>query len=393
MRCEPEAADDEHVLAAYVAGQRGPTLIIVAGLHGNEHAGVEALVEVQRTLDLIGPELSGRVYLIRGNTRALDKGVRFIDTDLNRAWTRGNLASVGRPDLLALSEGRELTELDQLLDGIMVTACGELFVLDLHSTSATGAPFATVGDTLRNRAFARKFPVPILLGVEEQLDGTMLEYLNNLGAVTLGFEGGSHRSPSTIKNHIAMIRLALANSGVLSVDKIPDLATHLRRLAANVGGPRIFEVRYREAITEEERFVMKPGFNNFDPVAKGQVLAHSRAGAIIAPETGVVLMPLYQRLGEDGFFIGREVSPLWLRLSGLLRRMRVQNIVHWLPGVRRDPNDRETLRIDTRIAKWFPLQIFHLLGFRKRRWADHRLVVSRRRHDVTSPFAGGSYGG
>ena len=53
----------------------------------------------------------------------------------------------------------------------------EVFVLDLHTTSASGLPFATVGDTLRNRHFAQSLPVTILLGIEEQLEGTMLEYL------------------------------------------------------------------------------------------------------------------------------------------------------------------------------------------------------------------------
>ena len=72
-------------------------------------------------------------------------------------------------------------------------------MIDLHSTSADGLPFATVGDTMRNRRFAQNLPVTILLGIEEQLDGTMLEYLNNLGAVTLGFEGGQHDLKKRLK--------------------------------------------------------------------------------------------------------------------------------------------------------------------------------------------------
>ena len=53
-------------------------------------------------------------------------------------------------------------------------------------------PFVTVGDTLRNRRFAMNFPATIILGLEEQIDGTLLEYLNSLGAVTMGFEAGQH---------------------------------------------------------------------------------------------------------------------------------------------------------------------------------------------------------
>jgi hypothetical protein len=56
-----------------------------------------------------------------------------------------------------------------------------------------------------------------------------------------------------------------------------------------------------------------------------------------------------------------------------------------LPGVNRT-DDPETLEINTRIARFFPLQIFHLLGFRRLRWSADRLVVSRRKFDTIGPF-------
>jgi hypothetical protein len=97
-------------------------------------------------------------------------------------------------------------------------------------------------------------------------------------------------------------------------------------------------------------------------------------------------MPLYQKLGEDGFFIGRRVAGFWLWLSGVLRSLGIGSIIHWLPGVRRSASDRDTFEIDTSVARFFPLQIFHLLGFRKRRWISNKLVVSRRRFDISGPF-------
>ena len=131
---------------------------------------------------------------------------------------------------------------------------------------------------------------------------------------------------------------------------------------------------------------MKPGYSNFDPIRKGEVLGTDRNGKVSAIEKGLVLMPLYQKLGEDGFFIGREISPFWLGLSGILRRIGIQKIVHWLPGVVQDEHDPGTLQVDTGIARLFPLQVFHLLGFRRRRWSGNKLIVSRRRHDTAGPF-------
>ena len=388
----PNIETGDHLIAAHIAKRSGPTLIVIGGLHGNEPAGATALHQVAPLLAELEAHLKGRVYLLAGNTRALCEGVRFIDHDLNRAWTRENLDAAGTPQAERTAEGKELAELDRLLDEILVTAEDEVYVLDLHSTSAGGHSFATVGDTMRNRGFAMKLPVRILLGIEENLDGTLLEYLNNAGAVTLGFEGGPHDAPSTVENHTAMIWLALIASGLLARKHVPDLELHLVRLGAGVGHDRIIEVRYREPVNDFDGFVMNAGFDNFDRVENGQVVAKNELGEIPSPESGLILMPLYQKLGEDGFFIGRPVSTFWLWLSGVLRRLSIPRFVHLLPGVQRMPGAPETLLVNTRIARILPLQVFHLLGFRKRRWAGKNLVVSRRRHDTTSPFAKGSYG-
>ena len=57
--------------------------------------------------------------------------------------------------------------------------------------------------------------------------------------------------------------------------------------------------------------------------------------------------------------------------------------------MQRHSTDETTFLVDTHVARFLPLQIFHLLGFRKRRWRDDKLVVSRRRHDTISPFVKG----
>ena len=59
--------------------------------------------------------------------------------------------------------------------------------------------------------------------------------------------------------------------------------------------------------------------------------------------------------------------------------------MHLLPGVRHDSRNKDVFVINTRIARLLPLQIFHLLGFRKLRWVDKKLVVSRRAYDLAGP--------
>ncbi len=90
---------------------------------------------------------------------------------------------------------------------------------------------------------------------------------------------------------------------------------------------------------------MRPKFGGFDVVREGQPLADDRGGEITAPMSGFLLMPLYQQQGEDGFYLVRAVRRFWVPLS---------------------------------VARWFALQLLHLLGFKRVREAGATLYMRRR---------------
>jgi succinylglutamate desuccinylase len=390
----PELAKPgEHLMACVRGPFPGPTLLVLGGIHGNEPAGVLAADRVLPHLQELRAELRGEIVLLRGNTRALQRNVRYISADLNRQWTADNVR-IGESGNCGYSELLEQRELFAVLKEAVSRARGDVYFLDLHTTSASGKPFATVGDTMRNRRFALSFPVTIVLGLEEQIDGTLLEYVNNLGVITMGFEAGQHEAVASVEHHEALIWNATVATGNLRRDVLDKFVHSKSLLQLRGGGRRVVEVRHRHAISPEDEFRMEPGFTNFQPVRRGQVLARDRRGEIKARESGLVLLPLYQTLGDDGFFLGRDVKQFWLKLSAILRRLKVGHYIHLLPGVRRDPLNENFLHINTRIARVLPLQVFHLLGFRRLRWIGKNLIVSRRSHDLVGPtkiiFNGGS---
>ena len=134
----------------------GPVLLCVGGMHGNEPTGVIALKRILATIEEQGYQLGGTFIALVGNRIALARNIRCIDDDLNRHWTRERLVRLtetGIPDP-ASSEEAELLELQEVVSEIVDHAVGDCHVLDLHTTSGDSAPFGTVGDTLRNRAFA-----------------------------------------------------------------------------------------------------------------------------------------------------------------------------------------------------------------------------------------------
>jgi succinylglutamate desuccinylase len=381
-----EAPRDRRRVLGRIRGSRdGASVVVLAAIHGNEPAGLTASRRVLEALE--GRGVRGEVTFLAGNLSALEAGTRFVDKDLNRQWTAEKVGALAAADAASERiEDREQRELLAELARLAAEARGPLHFVDLHTSSAEGPPFLTVGDTLRNRRFASGFPLPIILGLEEQVDGALLEYLGDRGFVTVGVEAGQHDAPSPIDRHEAVIWLALEAAGVVTTAQVPERERRSRLLAeAARDVPPVLEVRYRHPLEPGDGFTMQPGLRNFERVARGRVLARDRRGPVVAPEAGRILLPLYQGQGNDGFFLAREVRPLWLAVSAALRRARLDGALPLLPGVRRHPGLADTLRVDTRLARWCPLEVFHLLGFRKRRHVGSELVVSRRRHDLAPP--------
>ena len=356
--------------------QPGPTLLAIAGIHGNEPAGVLALQRVLQALEGRRTQLFGEFTALSGNRAALAKGRRYLARDLNRAWTPILLAKAGGE----APEDREQTELLSAVDGAIADARGPVFLLDLHTTSGPGKPFSTIMDSLSSRRFALRIPVPLIVGIGELVDGTLLGYLADRGIPGVVFEGGQHSDSESVATSEAAIWLALAGAGVIRESGFSEVGKAGKLLlAATEGLPRVLELKHRHPVESGDGFRMLPGFRTFQPVEAGDVLAEDRRGPVKTPERGRLLMPLYQAQGEDGFFLVREFHPLWLTLSEILRRLRLGRILHWLPGVRRDPMGPHRLRVNKQRARWFPLEILHLLGFRKTLEDGDWLVVIRQK--------------
>jgi succinylglutamate desuccinylase len=293
----------------------GPTLVVIGGLHGNEPAGVAAIRTVLGRLRERVAAVRGELVGLIGNVRALAARRRFLARDLNRLWTPARLAALTPPDPWSMptSDGAELAELAELsseLDRLIEAARGPVFVIDLHTTSSPGIPFAVIGGTPAHRAFADRLPLPAILGLEELIDGVLTKYLSARGCITMAIEGGQTDSPDAGAYLEAVMTVALAASGCLAPDAVPEAAA-ARDLLARARGtlpPRI-EVTMRHEVKPEHDFRMEPGFTNIHRTPAGTLLARDRRGEIRAPYDGLVLLPLYQPQGSDGFFYGRPAAP------------------------------------------------------------------------------------
>ena len=282
-------------------------LIIVAGIHGNEQSGILAIQNVFDYLKRLNFPAKGCILALKGNVKAIEENKRFIDKDLNRLWYDEQIDYVRKTpfEALKMHEDKEQKELLYVLEQFTEhrEAHAPFLFLDLHTTSAEGGLFTIVNGNDLSVKMAQKLEVPLILHLDKVIKNTTLGIFSKKQFSAIAFEAGQHIHPESVKRIEAAIYILLHEMDIInfSTEFIYENRKILSQAALNL--PKLTEFAYKHTLKPDDNFEMLPGFNNFDKIVKGQLLAKDKNGPIYASIDGYILMPLYQKQGEDGFFI------------------------------------------------------------------------------------------
>ncbi|MFC4987486.1 succinylglutamate desuccinylase/aspartoacylase domain-containing protein [Saliphagus infecundisoli] len=177
-------------------GSGHPEIAVVAGVHGDEPCGVRA---IERLLD-DDPDVSRPVKLIVANEEALERRVRFLDEDLNRAFP-------GDPDA-DTHEGRLAAELAAELENCLT--------FSMHSTQSHAEPFAIVnglGD--RAREICPRLPITAIVDSGPFAAGRLFTAVE-----TIEVECGLQGSETAAENADRLTRAFLTAVGALPGDTV-----------------------------------------------------------------------------------------------------------------------------------------------------------------------------
>ncbi|MFK8058037.1 MAG: succinylglutamate desuccinylase/aspartoacylase family protein [Saprospiraceae bacterium] len=303
------------ILGRFDGEERGPLLLAIGGMHGNEPAGVLA---IERLLEMLAfervnrPEFMyrGRFVGLIGNKQALSKGRRFLREDLNRFFNPERVAALNPADDLIEEDAEAYELINAIRTEIADYQPSHVVLIDLHTTTADGGVFSIVNDSPAARAIALDLRAPVILGMLEGISGTSLHYFNtkNLGteAVCLVFESGQHDDPLSVDRAVSALIKTMRSIGAVHPRDVEGHHDEILR-ASTEHLPDLVRFALNHGISPADQFVMRPGYLNFDPIKKGEHLADDINGPVLSPRDGLILMPLYQKQGDDGFFVVDEL--------------------------------------------------------------------------------------
>jgi len=303
------------IIGTYGGQEPGPLLICTGGIHGNEHSGLLAL---ERLLGMLNREpavnpgfrFHGFFAGLAGNLAALPGGQRFLEQDMNRLWQPDNVARIRKtPPFLLGEEERQvralLAEIDVLLDRFPESP---VVVMDLHTTTADGGIFSIVTEDPESVRLASALHAPVILGMLEGIHGTTMDYFRRevlrRDALSFAFEAGQHEDPLSVDRAVSAMVSCMRALGMVRPEDVESAHDHLL-IGYSRDLPHITELIGLHRVRNTERFELLPGFRNFQPLQRGQLLGYDDGEPLFAPEDCLILMPRYQAQGDDGYFLLR----------------------------------------------------------------------------------------
>ncbi len=237
----------------------GKTIAIVAGIHGNETGTLQALRLAQESISID----NGTIHYVVGNPLAVEKGVRFVENNLNRAFKANQ--NVTPPTY----EQRRALELMELFD-----TCDAL--LDLHSVSN---PKATPFIICEKEYFdiAKKFPFPIRSSGWNKIEpGSTDFYMSTHGKIGLCLECGFHEDPEVPNRALEGIKTFLSLMGNI---KIPMPADNFEQK----------EISASDVHISKTNFILAREFTDFEFVPKDTLIGYDEHVEFRMPKDGILI--------------------------------------------------------------------------------------------------------
>lgn len=258
----------------------GPTVAIMAGVHGDEPSGLIAIREVLPTLSL----KRGKVHFITANPNAIKQNVRFTEMNMNRAFKAESLLADGQRNTY---ERLRALQIMPFLDESVA-------LLDLHSSTTPGSPPFVICES-HSHDVATRLPFSIVSSGWDVIHPGGTDYYMNLqGKKGICVECGyllDANGPIFAKDSI---RVFLTVLGLMDGD-VPPVTPNQKFIHAHF------------VYHTNTDFKLARKFDDFETVGVGTVIGTDGGNEVRAQEDGVIIFARNTQGKGEGFVLARAM--------------------------------------------------------------------------------------
>lgn len=273
---------------SFTGDGKGPHLLCLGGIHGNEPCGAIGLERIVEKLQSGALKIKAGTLTIvpRCNEQALAQDIIYIDENLNRC-VRKYSAPVN-------NEQKAAHALTSFID-----ACD--IMIDLHSTTAPTTPFGFLDtDSGAGRDLAQAVGLEkILIGwpaiYPDDTSPTTQTYAEAAGKLALTIECGQHREPEAPLRAEQYVMRALSFLGFLDALPAPSTKTSYLKMTG--------------VFFQKDKLSFTKPYQSFTPVKAGEPIAANDKGTVLAaPYDGEIIMPrAVAKEGEELFYMATAI--------------------------------------------------------------------------------------
>lgn len=263
--------------------QKGPTSIILTGVHGNERCGLKAFNKILPNLKI----KKGKVLFLYANPKALEKNKRFIEYDLNRLFIDTKILTAKQKKSYEFKRVQLLKKYCNQSD----------VLLDIHASSnPKSQPFVICEKNARD--IAKYFPINLIVsGFDKVEPGGTDYYMNKIKKIGITLECGYLGDLKSVD---------VAKKGIISFLKarghiINDLKINKKQSDIKM---------YKKYFSKSNNFILSKDFKDFEVLRKGQVIGKDGKKEIRSPKKSIILFAHNcKNIGQEAFLLGEKRSP------------------------------------------------------------------------------------
>lgn len=241
----------------YVSWISWPSVVLMAGVHGNEHSGIVAL---QRLIDEKFTLLKWKLTIVFANLAAIEQNIRFVDVNMNRCF------------------GKQLwtTKEEERIQDILSYFHEADILLDLHNTiQLSSSPFLIT----EHKEYVSVFDCEYVVSGLDKLHPWWSDgYMNSLWKIGLCLECGSISDDKDQTSDYAY-RMVVNFLRYLNMIEWPSISYLPAQLIMT-------DTIY---ISKYEEFTLTKEFGEFEFCRKDQIIGYDWLNVVAAPYDGYIV--------------------------------------------------------------------------------------------------------